>query len=196
MNNNNNNNNDNNNNNNIDRKSIFKSKIEEIKEILYGPILNRDEKEKEIKKILYDPRNNIFPPEKDHYKPVKIESAFSNNYTEYKYNWDKNKTLLFKDYLDKIKPYLSDITNYHKTQGEWKIHLTMVINFFTSKDFEETRTTYSKSDNIEVIMGNETDEIIEDLLILFYEDTNKKKINKRISERKWVCFWFCWFIVL
>ena len=91
---------------------------------------------------------------------------------------------------------MSDIINYHETQGEWKTHLTMVINFFTSKDFEETRTTYSKSDNIEVMMGNETDEIIEDLLILFYKDTKKKKKKRRIRERKWVCFWFCWFIVL
>ena len=31
----------------------------------------------------------------------------------------------------------------------------MTINFF-SKDSEETRTMYNKSDNIEVMMGNET----------------------------------------
>ena len=39
-----------------------------------------------------------------------------------------------------IRPYLSDIINDHKTQGEWKINLTMVINLFSSKDSEETCT--------------------------------------------------------
>ena len=33
-----------------------------------------------------------------------------------------------------IRPYLIDIINDHKTQGEWKIHLTMAIFFFYSKD--------------------------------------------------------------
>ena len=37
----------------------------------------------------------------------------------------------------------------------------MQINFISSKDFEETRTMYTKSHNIEIIIGNETDEIIE-----------------------------------
>ena len=54
--------------------------------------------------------------------------------------------------------------NDHKTQGEWKINLTIAINFFSSKDSEEVRNMHSKSDNIEILIGNETDEIIEDLL--------------------------------
>ena len=43
----------------------------------------------------------------------------------------------------------------------------MVINFFPSKDSEETRTMYNKSDSIEVVMGNETDKIIEKLFNSF-----------------------------
>ena len=70
---------------------------------------------------------------------------------------------MIKDYLDEIIPYLSDIINNHKTQVEWKIHLTLAINFSSSKDSGETRTMYSKSDKIEVMMGTETDKIIEDL---------------------------------
>ena len=31
------------------------------------------------------------------------------------------------------------------------------------KDFKETRTMYTKSHNIEIMMGNETDDIIEGL---------------------------------
>ena len=40
------------------------------------------------------------------------------------------------------------MVNDHKTQGEWKIHLTIAINFFSSKDSEEICTMHSKSDDI------------------------------------------------
>ena len=40
----------------------------------------------------------------------------------------------------------------------------MAINFFSSKDSEKICIMYSKSDDIEVMMGNETDKIIEELL--------------------------------
>ena len=80
-----------------------------------------------------------------------------------------------------IRPYLSNIVNDHKTQGEWRIHLadtiikhktqsewkiqlTMAINFISSKpDSDETRIMHTKSHNIEIMMGSETDEIIEGL---------------------------------
>ena len=38
----------------------------------------------------------------------------------------------------------------------------MAINFFSSKDSEETRTMHAKS-NIEIMIGNETDETIRKL---------------------------------
>ena len=47
-----------------------------------------------------------------------------------------------------IRPYLSNIIKDHKTQGEWKIHLIIAINFISSKDSNETRTMHTKSDNI------------------------------------------------
>ena len=75
--------------------------------------------------------------------------------------------------LNIIRSYLSDLINDHKTQNEWKIELTMQINFISSKDSDETRTMHTKSDNIEIMMGNETDEIIEKLfksLLQKYQD--------------------------
>ena len=39
----------------------------------------------------------------------------------------------------------------------------MGINFFSFKDSQETCTTYSKSDNIKIMVGNETGRIIENL---------------------------------
>ena len=62
-----------------------------------------------------------------------------------------------------IKPYLRDVINDHKTRREWKIQLTMQINFIPYKDSEETRTMYTNSHNIEIMMRKETDEIIEKL---------------------------------
>ena len=62
-----------------------------------------------------------------------------------------------------IRPYLSDMIIDYKTQGEWKIQLTMSINFISSNDSGETRNLRTKSNNIEIMIDNETDEIIEEL---------------------------------
>ena len=80
----------------------------------------------------------------------------------------KDKSLSIKEYLNMIRPYLSVIIKDYKTQGEWKIYLTMAINFFSSKDSEETRTMYSKSDNIEVMRV-----VKKNFLILFYKESKK-----------------------
>ena len=72
--------------------------------------------------------------------------------------------------------------NDHKTQGKWKIHLTMAINFFSSKDSEEIRTMHSKSENIEILIGNETGEIIKDLFDSFLQKISER--FGRINERK------------
>ena len=39
----------------------------------------------------------------------------------------------------------------------------MQINFISHEDFEETCTIYTKSRNVEIMEGDETDEIIEEL---------------------------------
>ena len=52
----------------------------------------------------------------------------------------------------------------NKTRGEWKTHLTDTINFISFKeDSDGTRTMRTKNDNIEIMVVNETDEIIEKL---------------------------------
>ena len=58
---------------------------------------------------------------------------------------------------------MSSIINDHKTQGEWKIQLTMVINFISSKDSDEIHTMHTKSNNVEVLIGSETNEITEEV---------------------------------
>ena len=68
-----------------------------------------------------------------------------------------------------IRPYLSHMIHDHKIKGDWEIQLTMAINFFSFKDFEEIRTMYTKSNNIDIIIGNKTDEIIEELFESFLQ---------------------------
>ena len=79
-----------------------------------------------------------------------------------------------------IRSYLRDIINDHKTQGKWKVHsgnavidyktqgewkiqLSMTINFISSKDSDEIRTRHKKSNNMQIMMGNETHEVVEKL---------------------------------
>ena len=87
-------------------------------------------------------------------------SAFNNSYIRRESIGDKDKSLSDREYIDIIRAHLLDLINNHKTQGEWKIHLTMTIIFF-SKDSNETRTIHTKNDNIEIMMDSEKDEIVE-----------------------------------
>ena len=57
--------------------------------------------------------------------------------------------------------------NNHKTHGEWKIQLTMQITFISSLDTGEFRIMHSKSDNAKIMMGIETDDIIDELFKSF-----------------------------
>ena len=45
----------------------------------------------------------------------------------------------------------------------------MQINFISSKDSRETRNMHTKSDNIEIMMGSETDDIIDELFNFFLQ---------------------------
>ena len=45
----------------------------------------------------------------------------------------------------------------------------MAINFISSKDYDETQTMYTKSNNVEIMVGSETDEIIKDLFESFLQ---------------------------
>ena len=59
--------------------------------------------------------------------------------------------------------------NNHKTQGKWKIQLTIRIHFMSLKDPNKTRTIHSKSNNIEFLIKNETVEIIEEIFDPFLQ---------------------------
>ena len=49
----------------------------------------------------------------------------------------------------------------------------MAIKFISSKDSDDTRTMHTKSNNVEIMIGSETDEIIEDLFESFLQKYQK-----------------------
>ena len=112
--------------------------------------------------------------------PIKINNAFTNNYIEFQSNGYRDRTLSIKEYLDVIKKHSSNIVNDHKTQNEWEIQLTMEIVFISFKDSNETRTIHTTSDSIEIMIGNEKDEIIEERLeshLQKYQEGLKKSMK-------------------
>ena len=124
--------------------------------------------------------------DEEYYEQITVKIAFDGNYIQYESKGDKGKNLSIKRYLKMIKPYLSDLINNHKTHGsaryhsgnkswlektssKWKIHLTMTINFLSSKDSDETRTMHTKSNNVEIMIGSETNQIIKSLFESFLQ---------------------------
>ena len=93
--------------------------------------------------------------DEDYYKPIIARGAFNGSYIQYENKEDKGKNISRIEYLNIIKPYLSNIINDHRTRGlvryhsgnkswleetssESKVQLTMAITFISSKDFDET----------------------------------------------------------
>ena len=141
----------------------------------------RQEKEtKAIKDRILKDIKNLFEHEKEenYYKPVRVSNFWSNNYIEYKSNGDKNKTLSVEEYLNKIRPYLKDINNLKKSET-CKIQLTIAINFISSKDNDEERVMHSKSDNIEIMINDEADEVIKELF-----DSLKNRYQNNLESMK------------
>ena len=136
---------------------------------------------------IWDIKNLFNEINEDYYETVKTKIAFKGNYIEYESKGDKDKNLLPQEYLNMIRPYLRDMINNHKAplkvslgkifdnnlHAEWKIQLTMQINFVSSLDPGEIRTIDSKSKIIEILMGRETDDTINELFESLLNDEHE-----------------------
>ena len=101
------------------------------------------------------------PIDEDYYKPTLVKNGYNNNYIQYENKGDK--ILKVKEYLGLIESYLADMINDYKNKGEWKIQLTAEINFTSLKpDPDETRIMHTKSDNKEIMIGGDTNEVIKE----------------------------------
>ena len=117
----------------------------------------------------------------DYYKPIAVNSAFNNNYIQYESKGDKDKMLSIREYLNMIRPYLVDMINDHKNQSEWKIQPSAEINFISSKsDSDETPIMHTKSIHTELMIGSDTNEVIEELfksLLQRYQENLEEKMR-------------------
>ena len=115
-----------------------KSKINESRKGLYDIKTQRNLSAPEIKEIeenLHELEESLFKFKKYHdrddeikyfgiryvtnlfdhyYKPIKIKSAFIDNYID--------ENLSPEEYLNMIRPYLSDMINDHKTSKIFRVH--------------------------------------------------------------------------
>ena len=80
-----------------------------------------------------------------------------------KSNDDKNKHLSLKQYLNKIKPYLKDIIIDLQKSSTWNIQLIVAINFISTKDNDKEQVMHSKSQNIEIMIYDNVNEVIKEI---------------------------------
>ena len=74
---------------------------------------------------------------------------------------------MLEEYLNIIRPYLREMIDNHKAHDEWKIQLIMRINFVSSLDSKQVHEIHTKSNNIEIMSGIETNDIISELFNSF-----------------------------
>ena len=62
--------------------------------------------------------------------------------------------------LKKLRVHSSnEVIDYKTKFEEWKIQLTMTIDFVSSNNSDETLNMHTKSNNIEIMVGIETDRL-------------------------------------
>ena len=99
----------------------------------------------------------------------------------------KVKELRTKNHVENASVWLdhmirpSDMILDYKTRGEWKVQLIMSINFVYSNDWYDTRNLRTKSDNIEIMKGDETDEITVEI----FESFSQNYQNNLEESGKW-----------
>ena len=99
----------------------------------------------------------------DYYKPKSVKNFLNNNSIENETNSDRNRNLSLDQYLNKIKPYLTNIIADLQNYDAQKTQLTIAINFISLKDAEEKRVMHSRSDNIKFTSHNNVSEVADQL---------------------------------
>ena len=90
------------------------------------------------------------------------KSDYNKNYAQYESKGDK--ILALKEYLALIEMNLGELMEEYKLKGEWKVQLTIEVNFISLKPgSDETRIMYTRSDNVEIMFVDNNDDIIEQL---------------------------------
>ena len=116
--------------------------------------------------------------EEDYYEPKEIKIAFDGSYMLNESTGDKDVRLSIDEYFDIIRPYLKDMIDIHKSNGEWKTQLTMRIIFISFIDKNETHVMHTKSDNVKIMNCTDTSDAIYELI-----DSFMKKMSRRARDK-------------
>ena len=141
--------------------------------------------------------NYSFNDEDDYHKPKEVKRAFDDGYILYESRGDNDGRLSIDEYSNIIKPYLRDLINDRKSKGEWKIQISMRIIFVSFIDLNETFEMYPKSNNITIMMGSETDDVINDLFNTFckrYQEGLETKMRGSSFTLNLLIHWIIIFI--
>ena len=113
--------------------------------------------------------------EENYYKPIFVKSSHKGNYKHYENNGDIEKKLSAYQYLNKTRPYLYDLINDHRiARRVWKIQINMYVNLISSKDTGETCIYYIWSNNVSIMQGRDTNDIIKELFASFLHEYQEK----------------------
>ena len=74
---------------------------------------------------------------KKYYKQIRVSNFWSNKYTGYKKDGDRNKTLPIEEYLNHIRPYFKYMINNLKKSDTRKFQLAISNNFIFLIDNDE-----------------------------------------------------------
>ena len=74
------------------------------------------------------------------------------------------------------------INNHRINRRVWKIQINMHVNFISSKDTGETRIYYMWSDNVIIMQGKNTDDIIIEIFYSFLYNYQKELKNIKRSN--------------
>ena len=85
----------------------------------------------------------------------------------YENRGDKVAKLSIDEHFDTIRPYWKDMIDNHKARGEWEIQLTMRIIFVSFTDANKSHEMHTKSDNVTIMSGIETEDVINELFNTF-----------------------------
>ena len=109
-----------------------------------------------------------------YYRPERVRNAFKNDTGDYNYIVYQSRGSKYYDsleeYLSKIKPYLENMITNYISIGEWKIQSTISTKFTSSRNPEQFHIRHSYSENIEIMIGSDINDAVNNLLITLKEN--------------------------
>ena len=113
-----------------------------------------------------------------YYKPTEVKNCFRGNYVKYESDGDKDRSSSITPYFLKVEPFLYDLIDFYKTLSEWKIQLSMQVNFIADNYDDKGLILHTESYNVEIMRGIDTKTIVTKLY-----DTLKQRYQEGLETK-------------